>query len=364
MNDINVVVAIVTYKSATLTIDCLHSIDAERQATPGVKIRAIVVDNASGDAPAIAEAIEAKGWAPWVTLLEAPTNGGFAYGNNLAFQRAYDDGPPAYFHMLNPDSLIRKGAIAALVQFLEAHPDVGTAGSTFEVDQGIDWPYAFRFPSILGELVGGLQFGLVTRALEPWVVIKEMTSVPQPIDWGGGASMMIRKEVFDAIGGLDEQYFLYFEETDFCYRAKQAGFPTWYVPDSRVLHIGQQSTKAAKEWATPKRLPGYWFNSRCHYFVANYGLRYAIAVEVVALLANSLGYLKRLLQLRADRGVPHFLADFWEHSTLWPRNRGPAATRRIPRFTRGSALATQAAFIGNSSDAPATVHKLSPVKPR
>jgi GT2 family glycosyltransferase len=349
MNEAKVVVAIVTYKSAELTVDCLQSINAERQSASGIDIRAIVVDNASGDAPFVSEAIQKNDWSSWVTLLEAPKNGGFAYGNNLAFRRAYDDGPPAYFHMLNPDSIIRRGAIAALVRFLSGHPDVGIAGSSFEVNDGTDWPYAFRFPSILGELTAGLQLGLVTRALQPWVVIREMTPVSQPVDWVGGASMMVRKEVLDAIGGLDEQYFLYFEETDFCYRARQAGFSTWYVPDSRVLHIGQQSTKAAKEWTTPKRLPGYWFDSRCHYFTVNHGSRYAIAADVVALLANWLGSLKRILQHRADRNIPHFLSDFLEHSTLWPRNRGRASVRQIPRFAQDDALVTRIAPLGDVS---------------
>ena len=88
MSGIDVTIAIVTYRSANLTIDCLSSIEAER-ATPGVNIRAIVVDNASGDAKLVAKAIDKHGWWSWVTLITAPKNGGFAYGNNLALQRAF-----------------------------------------------------------------------------------------------------------------------------------------------------------------------------------------------------------------------------------------------------------------------------------
>ena len=83
MNEIDVAVAIVSYKSAQLTIDCLHSIEAER-CSEEIRIRVIVVDNASGDAPSIAEAIEKNSWSSWVTLVQAPRNGGFAYGNNLS----------------------------------------------------------------------------------------------------------------------------------------------------------------------------------------------------------------------------------------------------------------------------------------
>ena len=258
MMGIDIAIAIVTYRSANLTIDCLSSIEAER-STQGVNIRAIVVDNVSGDAKLVAKTIDQHGWWSWVTLITAPKNGGFAYGNNLALQRANADGPPKYLHMLNPDTVVRKGAIGELVRFLEAHPDIGIAGSSFETLDGSEWPKAFRFPSLLSEFEEGLQFGLASRVLRRWVVAQLMTPVPQPIDWVVGASMMIRWSVLDRIGGFDDNYFLYFEETDFCLRAKKAGLSTWYVPASRVMHIGGQSTNVSNRKAVPERLPAYWF---------------------------------------------------------------------------------------------------------
>ena len=111
MKVVDVAVAIVTYRSARLTIECLRSISAERSMSV-LDIRAIVVDNASGDAPSIAEAIAENGWWSWVTLVTAPKNGGFAYGNNVALQHACRQGPPRYLHMLNPDRLSAKGRSA------------------------------------------------------------------------------------------------------------------------------------------------------------------------------------------------------------------------------------------------------------
>jgi hypothetical protein len=327
MKEIDVAVAIVSYKSAQLTIDCLGSIEAERSIGQ-TRIRVVVVDNASGDAPAIAEAIEKNSWSSWVTLVRAPRNGGFAYGNNLAFRVAQENGTPDYFHLLNPDTLVRKGAIGALVRFLEMHPEVGIVGSSFENLDGSDWPIAFRFPSILSEIESGLQLGLASRILQRWAVAVQMSVVPQPVDWVPGASMMIRPLVFDAIGGFDETYFLYFEETDFCFRAKKAGYSTWYVPESRIMHIAGESTKVTGAHAASKRLPPYWFESRRRYFMASNGTAHAIAVDIVAVLANVLGNLKRIAQRRTDRGVPHFLRDLAYHSVLWPRNRKSEATKR------------------------------------
>jgi GT2 family glycosyltransferase len=332
MSVVEVVIVIVSYRSAALTVECLRSIDAER-STPGARIRAIVVDNASGDTPEIARSIAANSWSSWVTLITAPKNGGFGYGNNLAFQHAHDKGRPDYFHLLNPDTLLRKGAIGTLVRFLEGNPGAAIVGGSFENPDGTDWPFAFRFPSILSEIESGLQFRIATQVLRRWVVPVEMAPQAQPIDWVPGASMMFRCEVLDAIGGFDENYFLYFEETDFCYRAKKSGFSTWYVPESRVMHIGGQSTKVTERNVALKRLPSYWFESRRRYFVISYGATYAAVVDFSALLACTAGSFKRILQGRKARLVPHFLRDLAHHSTLWSRNRRLAATKpHIPDF--------------------------------
>jgi hypothetical protein len=330
MSGVDVTIAIVTYRSADLTIDCLSSIQPER-LTASVNIRVIVVDNASGDARLIAKAIEENGWRSWVTLVAAPKNGGFAYGINLALQRATADGPPKYLHILNPDTIVRHGAIGALVRFLDAHPDIGIVGSSFELQDGSEWPVAFRFPSLLSEVEAGLQFWLASRALRRWIVPKVMTPAAQPADWVVGASMMIRWRVIDRIGGFDANYFLYFEETDFCFRARSAGFSTWYVPESRVMHIGGQSSHVTNRKAVQERFPAYWFESRRRYFAVNRGMSYAMIVDVVTLLAHGLGFLKRMTQRRRDKGIPYFFSDLLRYSTLWPSNR--LATSRI-RATR------------------------------
>jgi hypothetical protein len=159
-----------------------------------------------------------------------------------------------------------------------------------------------------------------------------MTKVAQPVDWVSGASMMIRPAVFAAIGGLDENYFLYFEETNFCWRARQSGFSTWYVPQSRVMHISGQSTKVDERNAAPKRLPNYWFESRRRFFAATYGVPRAMIIDAVALSAHALGLLKRVLLFRMRSAIPHFFRDLLHNSVLWPRNRHvPKVRSAVPR---------------------------------
>jgi GT2 family glycosyltransferase len=146
----------------------------------------------------------------------------------------------------------------------------------------------------------------------------------EPVDWISGAAMMIRPEVFATVGGMDENYFLFFEETDLCKRARGAGFTTWYVPESRVMHIGGDATKVRK------RRPSYWFESRRRYFAVTYGLAQAMLIDIVALVAHSLGACKRLIQGRPRSGIPHFIRDLIRHSVIWNRNQNiPSMRSRI-----------------------------------
>jgi GT2 family glycosyltransferase len=322
----SVAVIIVSYRCASWTIACLQALSGER-ADDRIALRVVVVDNASGDTADIGSAIAQAGWSDWVTLVEAPRNGGFAYGNNLGFAHALAHGNPDYLHLLNPDTRVRPGAVHALVDFLDRHPEVGIAGSSFENGDGSDWPIAFRFPSALSEIEEGLGLGLVSRLLRPWVVARVMSAKAQPTDWGAGASMMVRRSVVEAIGGLDENYFLYFEETEFCWRARRAGFAFWYVPQSRVVHIAGQSTKVTERNARPKRLPDYWFASRRRYFASTCGMPAAVAIDLIALAAHALGRAKQTALGRSDQLVPRFLGDLWQHSIVHRRNRTLADRR-------------------------------------
>lgn len=324
MNNVNIAVVIVTYKCADLTIDCLHSVQKERDLNR-LNIQVIVVDNASGDAPQISDAVTLNHWTDWVTVLTSPRNGGFGYGNNLGVQYALQHFKVDYFHFLNPDTELRDSAIFELVKFFNSHPNAGIAGGSFELLDGELWPYAFHFPTLFSEFSGGLQWGFVDKILKRWVVAVEMTQTDQRIDWISGASMLMRRSVVEQLRGFDESFFLYFEETDLCLRAKRLGIETWYVPASRVMHNSGQSTKVSQHNAAPKRLPKYWFDSRRRYFMVNHGILYTICADMLTILANAVGhiktFIKSLLTDKTDKRVPNYILDIFTNSPLLPGNR-------------------------------------------
>jgi GT2 family glycosyltransferase len=241
-------------------------------------------------------------------------------GNNAAIRPALAAAePPRYVLLLNPDTIVRPGALRALVEFMESRLDVGIAGGRLEEPDGTPQRSAFRFPSMLGELEGGLRLGPASRLLSRWVVAPEVPEGPVPIDWVAGACLMIRREVFTAIGLLDEGYFMYFEEVDFCHRARRAGWPCWYVPAARVVHLVGQSSGVTNPSAARLRRPPYWFCARRRYFLGNYGR----ARTLMANLAWSLGYasyrLRRLVQRKPDTDAEWLLWDFIRFNFLLAR---------------------------------------------
>ncbi|MEM8737020.1 MAG: glycosyltransferase family 2 protein [Planctomycetota bacterium] len=313
-------VVIVNYRTAALTIDCLASLAPEAAADPGLEVA--VVEGGSGDdsAAVLRAAIDDRGWGGWARLSVQEQNTGFAGGNNAAIEPALaEDSPPDYVLLLNPDTVIRPGAIATLLRFMADHPAVGLAGSRLEDPDGTPQNSAFRFPSVWSNLEGAIRFGPVSRLLKNHIVATPARDEPHRTDWLAGASLIVRRDVFDAVGLLDDRYFMYFEETDFCLAAARAGFEAWYVPGSRVVHlVGAASGVTARNTTgkPARRRPAYWFESRRRYFVKNHGKLTAAAADAAWIIGFTLHRLRVKLTARPDTDPEHMLTDFVRHSVF------------------------------------------------
>lgn len=311
----DLLVVIVNYRTADLTIDCLRTLVPELSDPSDSRV--VVVDNASGDDSArrIGSAVEAMAIRDRITVLQAEKNGGFASGNNAALRSALAlPNRPRLVLLLNPDTLVRPGAVKALVRFMDAHPEVGIAGSRLEDPDGTPQRSAFRFPSVLGEVEGGLRLGVASRLLARWAVAPPLPEGASRVDWVAGASMIIRSEVFDRIGLLDEGYFMYFEEVDFCRKASLAGWPCWYVPESRIVHLVGQSSGVTDRVATPKRRPPYWFSARRRYFRTHLGAARTLLADVGWASSFSLYRLRRAVLREPDLDPHRLLSDFLRHN--------------------------------------------------
>jgi N-acetylglucosaminyl-diphospho-decaprenol L-rhamnosyltransferase len=129
-----------------------------------------------------------------------------------------------------------------------------------------------------------------------------------------GASMVIRRETFRDIGLLDEGYYTYFDDIDFCFNARKAGWPTWYVPASRVVHLVGQTTGVTN--TSQRRQPPYLFEARRRYFLKNHGPIYAAMADAGLILGLALWRLRILLTGKPDFTPPYFLRDSITHSVF------------------------------------------------
>jgi GT2 family glycosyltransferase len=309
-------VVVLCYRVPDLTIDCLRSLSAEIDRVPGARV-AVCENGTGGDsADRLRKAIEENGWESWVDLTEVEVNLGFCGGNNLVIRRALEsDDPPEYVLLLNADTIVREHALDALVDFMDAHPRAGVAGSQLLSPEGEIQASPFRFMGIASELDRGMRLGILTPLLGGRLEVDH--SRPGRAEWLSGASMILRSSMLERIGLLDEGLYTYFDDIDICLRAGRAGWEAWYVPESKVVHLEGSSTgiKGAAP-QRPKRRPAYWFQARRRFFLKNYGKLYTALSDAAFLCGYATWRLRRPIQRKPDLDPERFLGDSFRNSVF------------------------------------------------
>ncbi len=232
-------IVIVSWNVQTLLSACLRSLHALPSfARLGMQV--IVVDSASADGTVAMLRAE----FPWVECIASSTNLGFTTGNNRGLARCTG----RYILLLNPDTRLDgtpADPIAALVAYLDAHPRVGLVGPRLRYGDGRLQPSRRRFPTLAMALWEStlLEWWFPRNR---WARRYRMEDVPedapQRVDWVTGAAMLVRREVIEQVGGLDERFFMYSEELDWCRRIRAAGWEIAYLPQAEIVHYEGQSS--------------------------------------------------------------------------------------------------------------------------
>lgn len=229
-------VIIVNYKTADLVSEVAQGVKKHAQAD-GISTKTIVVDNGSRDGSV--EKLRAA--HPEIAVIDTGANLGFAAGNNVAL-RALDT---PYALLLNSDAFLQDGCLARLIAIMEQNPQVGICGPRILNPDGTDQDYPERFPSV-PEMIRRALFGpqFPAQGKDPRTPI-EMERIH-------GCALLIRRSVVDTIGLLDERFWMYDEDMDWCLRAREAGWRLWLVPDAQVMHLGGQTSGRAARGNTEK----------------------------------------------------------------------------------------------------------------
>jgi len=246
-------VIIVNWNTKDLLCQCIDSLT---QTLKKIDTEVFVVDNGSTDGSVAAVREKVSG----VRLIENLVNLGFAKANNQAISLSSRE----YLLLLNPDTQVKDEAIERMLFFMDAHPEAGVVGAQLLNVDGSKQNSIANFPSLATELLN--------KSLLRWLFPdkfpgKEM-DYPGPVEVDSviGACMMARRKALEQVGLLDEEYFLFLEETDWCYRMKKAGWKIYHIPQAEVLHFQGKSAEAEKGKARIE-----YYRSRYHYFRKNRG---------------------------------------------------------------------------------------------
>lgn len=225
---------IVNWNTRDLLIHCIDSIYT---TVTGLSYRISVVDNGSGD-----DSVKAlHNQFPQIFVIENRENRGFAAAVNQALEK--NVARYTYSVLLNTDTLLQKGAIQAMYSFMEQHKDTGIVGAQLQKPDGTRQHSYDNHPTLATELFNKS----VLRWLFPKRYPSKKMQATQPVEVESviGACMMIRNKAIEDVGKLNEDYFFFLEETDWCYRMQKGGWKVYHVPDARVIHLGGQSKKRA-----------------------------------------------------------------------------------------------------------------------
>ena len=205
-------------------LDCLAAI--ERYGPPGLVTETIVLDNASTDGSAAA----VREGYPDVRLIELPAKAGKAENDSTLMKEANG----RYCLLLNEDSELKPGAAGALFAALEDDTKAGAAGAQLYDGAGNPYACAWRFPGVETALIGAM-------FLHGRFTVESQGEVTREVDWAQSSALMVRREAAEEIGWLDPQFFVYYDECDFCKRLADAGWHTLYVPSAEAIHHNQLS---------------------------------------------------------------------------------------------------------------------------
>lgn len=254
-------IIIVNYNTKDLLIQCLESV---AQATKDLDVEIIVVDNGSTDN----SVEESKRFQ--VKLIENKKNLGYAAGNNVGIKQAQGK----YILLLNSDTLVEKETIPKMLKFMEENPKVGVASCRVELPDGSLDPACHRgFPTPWASLT----YFLGLEKLFPKSTIFGqyhlgflLMDKPHEIDSPSGAFYLVRHEVIEKVGLLDEDYFMYGEDLDWSYRIRQAGFKIMYYPGVKIIHYKKQSGRAKEDGEVKKETTKYFYDTMKTFYKKNY----------------------------------------------------------------------------------------------
>ena len=298
-------VIVVNYRTPHLAIACLAAAYPQLDDDSAV----VVIDNNSGDGSiaVIRGWITANDKAGRVHLIECPENAGFAAGNNLGIRNI----KAQFYLLLNSDTVVRPGAIKELIVTAENRLGVGLVSPRLEWPDGTPQQSCFRDHTPISELIAAARTGPITRALKHYDVPMPVSADLLRPEWTSFACVLLRREMLQQIGLLDEAFFMYYEDAELCHRATCAGWEIVHNPAARVVHLRGGSSPVKRLANDHKRLPRYFYESRSRYFTKIYGSAGLFAANLLWTIGRAIAKTREIIVGRPPQVPERQWLDIW-----------------------------------------------------
>jgi GT2 family glycosyltransferase len=271
----DVTVSIVSFNTRELLAACLRSVFSTAHAS----FEVYVVDNGSADGSAEMVARD----FPNARLIRSGGNIGFAAANNRALGAANG----RYLLLLNPDTVVSPNTIGDMVAFMDQHRDAGICGPRILFPNGTFQSCGYRFPTLMSEIRQSKNIDKLLRRVVGEEPPLKLETGPFEVDWVDGACLLIRQDAISQIGPLDEQFFLYAEELDWCHRARRAGWNVYALPTVEMIHYQGKSSAQMSDFSLALLV-----ETRLRYYRKTHGTTMA-AVTSLVYVAGCLKQLNR-----------------------------------------------------------------------
>ena len=304
--DIKAPVSIINYQTADLTIQCAQSVLDD---VGDLNVLIAIVDNASGDGSVdkLAQWIAALPEPQNVVLIQSKENTGFSGGHNQSMQVA----EASYYLLLNSDAVLRPGFLRTILSTAEGQKGSGLWAPRIEYDSGEQQISCFRFHSPASELIRGAASGPIARALSRFKVPLDMSTAQNKTEWASFACILLRGNMIKQVGPMDPGYFLYFEDVEYCWRARKAGWGISYVPEAIAVHFRGGSGPVMSLAQAKKRLPEYYYASRTRMFYQFYGQTGLMLANLLWCLGRGVAHIRLLFGKSVPKTAAKEAADIW-----------------------------------------------------
>jgi len=300
---------IVNYKTPELVMACIESLIP--QITEELH-EIIVVDNCSPDdsADILSREILTKSWQNKVRLVLSPENNGFSAGNNAGIEVANGE----YYWLCNSDTYFRDDSISIATQILGKYENAAMITPRLEHPGGEVQTSCFRNHTPLTEFLAVANTGVISnrfkKSLVPIDPVDEATYPP----WSSFASIIIKSDAFNEIGIMDEGFFMYFEDMDYCIRARNKGWKVVNDPSVSVVHLrgGSSDVKAASKEL--RRRPRYYYAARSRYFAKYYGVSGLWFTNFLWYVGRSISFVRELVGNKEKHICAGEWIDIWTNA--------------------------------------------------